>query len=316
MPAGAYPFVRPDYLTEIAYNRRQSLMLLILFPLMLAGLGWVMGRYLGDERAGIGLALAVGVIYAAIVYYAGGGMVLAMTGARPADPQRDRTLLNVVEEMAIAAGLPMPRVAVIETAALNAFATGRDPAHATVAVTRGLLEKLNREELQGVVGHEMSHVRNYDIRFMLLVAGLVGAVALLADALRRMTWWGTGGRRGGGMRRGGGVQVIILAVGLVFALLAPLFAYLVQMAISRQREFLADASSVELTRNPLGLAAALEKLEQSRTPAPWEGAGRAIQHLFIVNPLRHFGMKSGALFSTHPPTEARIRLLRAMAGVQ
>jgi heat shock protein HtpX len=168
---------------------------------------------------------------------------------------------------------------------------------------------LNREELQGVIGHEMSHIRNFDIRYMMLVAALVGAVVLLADGMRRGAWWG-GGRIGRRMRGGGPILAIFA---IVLIILAPIFALLLQMAISRKREFLADASSVELTRNPLALASALEKLETRAVTDPLPNANRATQHLFIVNPLRSFTMNASALLSTHPPTEARIRVLRAMA---
>jgi heat shock protein HtpX len=310
------PFKRMDFAVEMAYNRRQSALLLVCFLALLALMGWAIGFYYGSEQIGIALAVVLALVYLLVSYYAGDKAILTFSNARPADPERDQQLINIVDEVRIAAGQPMPKVYVMETDAANAFATGRDPAHASVAVTRGLMNILNREELQGVMAHEMSHVRNYDIRYMMLVTALVGAVALLADGLRRSMWWGGGGRRGSRRfsgRGGGQAQLILLVVALLAAILAPLFATMLQMAISRKREFLADASAVELTRNPLGLASALEKLDHHVDRTPLDAANRATQHLYIVNPLKRFGQQSGALFSTHPPIEARIRLLRAMA---
>jgi heat shock protein HtpX len=207
----------------------------------------------------------------------------------------------------------MPRVHVIDDSAPNAFATGRDPAHASIAVTTGLLEKLDREELQGVIGHELSHVRNLDIRFTLLVGVLVGSIALLADFFLRWTWWGGGGRsrsrdRGGG----GGLQAIMLVVALVLAVLAPIAARLVQLAVSRQREYLADASSVELTRNPYGLERALAKISSDQEVL--EVANRATQHLYFTNPIKKFEERSSSLTATHPPIVDRINRLRQLTG--
>jgi heat shock protein HtpX len=217
-------------------------------------------------------------------------------------------LYNVVGEMAVAAGIPMPKVYIIDDASPNAFATGRDPQHASIAVTSGLLARLNREELQGVLGHEMSHIRNYDIRFTLIVGVMVGSIALLAQIFLRYTFWfgGRGGRRGGGY-----LAIILLVIGVIMAILAPIFATLVQMAVSRQREYLADASSVELTRNPVGLENALAKI--SLDPTPLKVANGATAHLYIVNPLKKLG-GGAALFATHPPIADRINRLRALSG--
>jgi heat shock protein HtpX len=305
---------RRDFAREMSRNRRLSFLLLLGFPIILVFLGWAIGGYAGYSHYGILIAALLAFGYLAVAYFAGDRMILSFSGAHLADPNTDKQLINVVDEMRIAAGLPMPEVYIIESDAANAFATGRDPVHGKVAVTRGLMKLLNRDELQGVIAHEMSHVRNFDIRYMMLVAALVGAIALLADGFRRSVWWGGfgGGRRRGG-RGGGQVQAIFLLIALVFAIIAPLFAMLLQMAISRKREFLADASAVELTRNPLGLATALKKLDDHLDREVLAGANRATQHMYIVNPLHQFGMNSGPLFSTHPPIQARIKLLRSMA---
>jgi heat shock protein HtpX len=222
--------------------------------------------------------------------------------------------MNVVREMSIAANVPVPKVYVINDTAPNAFATGRDPRHASMAVTTGLLEKLDREELQGVIGHELSHVRNLDIRFALLVAVLVGSIALMADFFLRFTFWGGlgGGRgrdRGGG---GGGLVIIAIVLGLILSIIAPIIARLVQLAVSRQREYLADASSVELTRNPYGLERALAKISSDREVL--EVANRATQHLYFVNPIKKWESRASGLMATHPPIVDRINRLRSLTG--
>jgi heat shock protein HtpX len=301
---------RKDFAKEITDNRFGSLALLIGFPILIIMLGLAFDLWFGVSGWGVIAAIAISVILILFSYYEADHAILEMSAAHEADPQTDQQLINVVDEMRIAAGLPMPRVYVIESDSANAFATGRNPTHASVAVTRGLMKILNREELQGVIGHEMSHVRNLDIRYMMLVTAMVGAVVLLADGMRHGARFGSFARRGS---RSGPAGGIIAVLSLLLILLAPLFAILLQMAISRKREFLADASSVELTRNPLALAGALDKLDQQAVIEPLPMANRATQHLFIVNPLRQFAMNASALFSTHPPTEARIRVLRSMA---
>jgi heat shock protein HtpX len=213
--------------------------------------------------------------------------------------------------MSLAANVPMPKVYLIDDSAPNAFATGRDPKHASVAVTTGLLDKLDREELQGVLAHEMSHVRNFDIRFSLIVGVLVGSIALLSDFFLRFTFWGGSGRRSRD-REGGGLQAIMLVVALVLAVLAPIVARLVQLAVSRQREYLADSSSVELTRNPYGLERALAKISSDREVL--EVANRATQHLYFTNPIKKFEERSSGLFSTHPPIVQRINRIRDLTG--
>jgi heat shock protein HtpX len=213
--------------------------------------------------------------------------------------------------MAIAAGLPMPKVYIIDDTAPNAFATGRDPEHASVAVTSGLLKKLDRDELQGVIAHEMSHVGNFDIRYAMLVGVLVGTTVLISDFFLRGLWFG-GGARGGGRGGGGGgyIQLIMIVVAVLLAILAPLFARLLQLSISRQREYLADATAVQLTRNPKGLADALQKISGDKEVL--EAANRATAHLYIVNPVKRFEKRAKGLFSTHPPIQDRIEILRSM----
>jgi heat shock protein HtpX len=309
---------RATFYDQISANRRQSFLLSFLVVFILGALGAAIGYALTGQTAGILVvtagAIAFGLILSAGSYFAGDQLVLSASEARPVDPASAPQLMNVVQELAIAAGIPMPKVYLIDDTAPNAFATGRDPEHASIAVTRGLLEKMDREELQGVIGHELSHVRNYDIRYALLVGVLVGSIALLADMfLRYSFWFGGGGRRGrsegGG---GGGAQALVFIVAIVLAILAPLAARMVQMAVSRQREYLADASSVELTRNPQGLERALEAISTDKEVL--EVANRATQHLYFTNPIKKFEARSSNLFSTHPPILARIERIRQLTG--
>ena len=305
-------------------NLARTRLFLAVFVLLLLVLGLGADAFLYDVGGSPGIpfctlgALAFGGLSAWWSLHGGDQAVLESSSARPLDPSdpNERTLDNVVEEMAIAAGLPKPRVYLIPDADPNAFATGPGPEKASLAVTRGILEKLNREELQAVVAHEMSHVRNYDIRLMTVVAALAGAVLLLSDWARRGFWWG-GGRRSGRDREGGGsglVGVVLLALWLVSILLAPLIARLVAMAVSREREYLADASGAELTRNPLALASALEKIDAAVAPTP--SIKQGVAHLCIADP--RGGAESerksawASLFSTHPPISRRVALLREM----
>jgi len=303
-----------DFRKQIARNKRDSWFLMVIIVLILLALGFVIGTAVySDYTGGLGLLGGFGVVaglWSLIGYYGGAGMALAVSGAKEVTHEQEPQLWNVVEEMSVASGLPMPKVYVIESDAANAFATGRDPDHAAVAVTRGLMERLNREELQGVIGHEMSHVRNYDIRFATLIGIMVGVIALAADFFLRWGFFFGGGRRRGGSGDAGAAGAIFFIIAIVLAILAPFFAYMVQFAISRKREYLADASGVELTRNPTGLANALEKI--AADPVPLKTANRATAHLFIANPLRKERAKSG-LFDTHPPIQERIARLRAMA---
>ncbi|MEZ4554412.1 MAG: M48 family metallopeptidase [Dehalococcoidia bacterium] len=300
-------------------NRRNSLLLMLSVALILGVLGFAIGYGSTGQLTAAMFVTTAAVIVAGflslISYYRGDSMVLAASKARQVTEADAPQLMNVVREMAIAANLPMPKVYVIDDSAPNAFATGRDPEHASIAVTTGLLEKLNREELQGVIGHELGHVGNYDIRFALLVGVLVGSIALMADVFLRWTWWGGLGGRGRSRsdRGGGGAgQAIIFVVAIVLAILAPLFARLVQLAVSRQREYLADATAVEFTRNPAGLERALAKIAGDTEVL--EVANRATQHLYIVNPIKKFEERSKGMFSTHPPIVERINRLRSLHG--
>lgn len=307
---------RQTFQQQIAQNKRRSWLLVILLTLLLVVLGALVGYALTGSTTGAGAAVVFAIVLSAILsagaFFSGDSLVLAASQAHQVSQDEAPQLMNVVQEMCLAAGLPMPKVYVIPDSAPNAFATGRDPDHASVAVTSGLLEKLDREELQGVIGHEISHVRNYDIRWSLLVGVLVGSIALLADMFVRATFWGGVGRRSRGRDSGGGAQAIIMVVAIVFAILAPIFASLVQFAVSRQREYLADASSVDLTRNPTGLERALVTIAADQEPL--EVANRATQHLYIVNPIKKLDDRKMGLFSTHPPIKDRIDRLRALSG--
>jgi len=308
---------RQTFAAQQADNRRNSIVLIVLVTLILGALGFAIGYgTTGAVEGAFGVttgAIVLAMLLSVGSYFAGDQLVLATSGAREVSQQSAPQLMNVVQEMALAAGVPMPKVYIIDDTAPNAFATGRDPNHASVAITTGLLQKLDREELQGVIGHELSHVRNFDIRFALLVAVLVGSIALLADFFLRFTFWG-GGRRGGGDRdRGGGALIaIVYVIAIVLAIIAPFIARMVQLAVSRQREYLADASSVDLTRNPHGLEQALAKIASDKEVL--EVANRATQHLYFTNPIKKFEERSSSMFSTHPAIVDRINRLRQLTG--
>jgi heat shock protein HtpX len=329
-PPGPVAIKATDFLAAQRANKRNTWLLIIILLLLGGALGYVGGAliqsysyspysYSDVERPslttlsafgviGAGALISIGLAASGITFAFGGRLMLGLAGAREVTADEEPMLHNIVEEMAIAAGLPKPKIAVIETEVPNAFATGMDPQHAAIGVTRGLLTKLNRDELQGVIGHEMGHILNMDTRYMTAVAILVGLIALVCDVARRMMWYGAAS---GGQRRDrekGGGNIILLVIFVVFAILAPIAAQLVRFAVSRQREYLADATSVRLTRNPVGLIGALEKLAAEQRP--FDGANRATQHMFIVNPFKVFGANSTALFSTHPPLEQRIERLQ------
>jgi heat shock protein HtpX len=313
-------------------NRRRTWLVMFAFVMFLfiLGLGFdtfYLGSTGGFVPVGSLLALGIGSASAATSYFSGDRAVLLATGAKPIadveasasddDKLKLKTLDNVVDEMAIAAGLPRPPVYIVSDADPNAFATGRGPGHASIAVTRGLLDALNRDELQGVVAHEMSHIKNLDVRVMTIVAALVGAVALLSDWARRGMWWGGGRRRGNDREGGSGVAgALFFVVWIVAIMLAPLMAQLLAMMVSRRREYLADASGAELTRNPMGLAHALEKIDAAA--APTQAINRGSAHMCIADPLgrqanlREDGFWSN-LFASHPPMAARIAALEQMA---
>jgi heat shock protein HtpX len=304
-----------NFFAQASANRRNSFLLAVAVVAVLCLLGFFVGYAIAGDPAGgaaaTGAALLLGGLIAVGTYFQGDKLVLAASGARPVDLQSAPQLMNVVQELAIAANVPMPAVYVIDDTAPNAFATGRDPQHASVAITTGLLEKLDREELQGVIGHELSHVRNLDIRFALIVGVMVGAIAILADFFLRFTFWG-GGRRSNNREGGGGAQAIIFFVAIVLAILAPIIARIIQLAVSRQREYLADASSVELTRNPYGLERALAKISGDQEVL--EVANRGTQHMYFTNPIKKFEARSSGLFSTHPAIVDRINRLRELTG--
>jgi heat shock protein HtpX len=311
-------------------NRRKTWLIMIAFVafLLLLGAGFdtfYIGAGGGVVPVGSLAALALGSVSAVVSYFSGDRAVLLSSHAQPiaeaaAQASDDeklklRQLDNVVDEMAIAAGLPRPPVYIVPDPDPNAFATGRGPGHASIAVTRGLLETLDREQLQGVIAHEMSHIRNYDVRMMTVVAALVGAVALLSDWARRGMWWGGGRRRDRDDRGGGAAGIIFFIVWLAAIVIAPLLAQVLAMMVSRRREYLADASGAELTRNPLGLASALETIDAAVEPTRAINSGTA--HLCIADPLgreAHIGGGGwSGLFASHPPMADRIAALRAMA---
>ncbi len=307
---------------RIDRNRRATRLLFAGFMLLVAGLFAAVGVFLGVEgglaveelgplvggSAVTGLALAL--LLAVITYYASPAAVLALSGAHRVKEDEEPELYRVVENLCIGAGLPIPRVHIIEDTAPNAFATGRDPQHASVAVTRGLLQKLDRRELQGVIAHELSHIGNYDIRLMTVLAVMAGLAALVADVMLRWTWYGSGRRSSNRDKGGGALALILLAAAIVFIIVAPMAAGLLRLAVSRQRELLADASGALLCRDPDALADALQKI--AADPEPLEVANKATAHLYIANPLQEHGSFLNNLFSTHPPMEERIALLRAM----
>ena len=337
----AYPGTT-TYLDLIRKNKRQSAWLIVLMILLGAALGSAIagaaGIYLGapapggpaDARAvsafqtlapsmvvGGMVALIVASLAAVWSWTSGANAILRMARAVPITKEADPELFNVVDEIRIAAGLPMPRIYMLNDSAMNAFATGRDPDHAVIAITKGLRDRLNRDELQGVIAHEMAHVRHLDIRFAMLMATMVGIIVVVCDAILRITWYSGGiGRRSGRRGQGGsgGGAAIMLVLALVLAILAPFLARMIQMAYSRQREYLADAGAVELTRNPEGLASALRRLAEDTEPLV-DTANRGTAHMYIVNPLRKMRKSKNSLntvFSSHPPIEDRIARLLAL----
>ncbi|MFA6486232.1 MAG: M48 family metallopeptidase [Candidatus Magasanikbacteria bacterium] len=293
---------------EITSNKRNSVILMTLFIAVVIGIGYVFSLANGDTTySGVWIAVILSLGMTSISYFQGDKIALAVSGARPITTEENKYVYRLVENLCITAGQPVPKIYIIEDSAINAFATGRKPELASIALTTGVIAKLANEELEGVIAHELSHIKNYDIRFMMLVAVMVGAIAILSDIFIRSRIFG--GRRGGD-REGGNLGGILMIVGIVLAILSPIIAELIKLAISRQREYLADASGSLLTRYPAGLANALEKI--ARDAQPMQRASSATAHLYISSPFGS-GKKFASLFSTHPPVEERIRRLRAMA---
>lgn len=295
---------------QIASNKRKTWGLLIVFFLLLAIVGYAVGYlFMNSGIWGVTVAMIIGFIYALTMIFQSTEIVMSMNGAREVDRNEEPVLYHVVEDMAMVAQIPMPRVYVIDDPGLNAFATGSNPQNAAVAATSGLLEIMNREELEAVIGHEVSHIRNLDIRISTIAVALASAITLLSSMAGRMMWWGGASRsRRSNDRDGGGLEIILLVLSLLAIVLAPLAATLVQLAISRQREFLADASSVELTRNPQGMINALLKLENSQPMS--HHVDDASSALYINDPQKPGVLKK--LFYTHPPISERIERLKQM----
>lgn len=288
---------------QVESNKRRSTILIGLFLIIVIALGWIIS-HVYDSPFILYFAVIFSVIQAMVSYYSGDKVALAVSGAREIKKKDNPTLWNTVENLCITAGLPMPKVYLINDPAPNAFATGRDPQHASVAVTSGLLEALNKTELEGVIAHELSHVGNYDIRLMMIVVVLVGVIAMISDLFIRFRFWFGGDDDN---NSGGNFWVI---VAIIAAILAPIVATLVQLAISRRREFLADSTGALMTRYPEGLASALEKIGSYKRPM--QKVSSATSHLFIANPFGKTGSYFSKIFSTHPPIEERIALLRKM----
>ncbi len=298
---------------RIGANKRETWLLMIGFVLFIGSLVTVilLAAGLGSAQmpGALGITGIILIAYAMISYFASTSVVLSISGAHEVTKQEEWEFVRRVENLCIGAGLPMPRTWVLEDSAPNAFATGRDPRNAHVVVTRGLLDKLEPIELEGVLAHELSHIGNYDIRVMTIVTVLVGVVALISDLALRFTMYGSGSRRSNKGKGGGGMLIVII-IAIIGAILAPLVAQVIKMAVSRRREYLADASGALLCRNPEALARALEKIAGDHEPL--EAANKATAHLYISNPLKEHGSFLNNLFQTHPPIEERIRLLRSM----
>jgi heat shock protein HtpX len=299
-------------------NKRKSAIILVGFVLFITLATYVFaqafGAYYGYQTGGlgfVGIAFIISGLMSIGSYYFSDKIVLSISGAKPADRKKDFNFYTVVENLSIATGLPKPKAYVIEDTAPNAFATGRDPEHAVICVTRGLIDKLTRTELEGVIAHELSHVKHYDIRLAGIVTVLVGLIALLGDWFLRASWMG----KRSSNKKEGQLGALFMILGLLFAILAPIIAKIIQLAISRRREFMADAGAIAITRQPQGLISALQKISADKEPL--EVANKATAHFYIVNPFKSkahgvLGRFSG-LFNTHPPVAERIKILSKMA---
>jgi len=299
---------------QISANKRKTILLIAAAILLLGAVGYLLGLFYASGPVGLVGAVVLAIVMSLVSYFSGDRIVLASTRARQVSKEEQPRLHNIVEGLSIAAGVPKPKVYVVPERALNAFATGRNPEHSSVAVTQGLLDSMNRVELEGVIGHEMAHVVDRDILVGTIVATLVGAVVLISEFFMR-SWWWSGGRRGGGSRdSGGGASAIIFAFGFVLLVLAPIVGQLVRLAVSRNREYLADAQGAMLTRYPPGLASALRKIADGAV-IPMRSANNATAHLWLNQPSRIEGEGMGSmekLFNTHPPIAERIRRLEEM----
>lgn len=293
---------------EIASNKRRSVILMVLFIAIIISLGYVFSRAQGDTSyAGVWFAIIFSLLSTSISYFQGDKIALWTSGARPITEEENKYVYHLVENLCIATGLPTPKIYIIDDLAINAFATGRKPELASIAITTGAIQKLKNEELEGVIAHEMSHIKNYDIRFMTLVAVLVGAISIMAQIFLRSQFWFGGGRRRDN-EGGGQLAAVFMIIGIVLAILSPIIAELIKLAISRRREYLADASGALATRFPEGLANALKKIEAENLPL--QRASSATAHLFLSNPFKSNSFFN--LFATHPPLEERIKRLREM----
>jgi heat shock protein HtpX len=297
---------------QISRNKRNSIIVIAGFLLVWLAVGAIVGLIASGESGAIVGAVILGILglgAALYAYYFGSATVLAAMGAQEANPQQYQQLYNVVQALAIGDGLPLPKVYVINDPSPNAFATGRDPNHAAVTVTTGLLQMMNREELEGVLAHEMSHIKNFDVRLLLVVTTMIGMAAIIASV-----FWNSVGRMRFGGRNSGQAMLVIFAIGALFTIVAVLVGPLMQLALSRQRESLADVSGVELTRNPQGLISALQKIAQNDKPP--EHFNHAVAAMMIDNPEEHHGSFFSKLFDTHPPIAERIAALQRIASVQ
>ncbi|PIZ95448.1 MAG: zinc metalloprotease HtpX [Candidatus Magasanikbacteria bacterium CG_4_10_14_0_2_um_filter_37_12] len=295
--------------SQIDSNKRKTLILIAVFIIVILGIGYFLSEYMNYGYGMMGLAIVVSTGMTFVSYFKGDKIALSSTGAKKITKEDNPYVYRMVENLCITAGTPTPRVYIIDSPALNAFATGRDPEHASIALTTGIIKALENEELEGVIAHELSHIKNYDIRVMMIVVVLVGIIAIISNWFFRARLFGFSGQKSSNDRGGGQLGTIIMVVGIVLLILSPIIAQLIQLAISRKREYLADASSALLTRYPEGLARALEKISQSTEPL--QTASAATAHLFISNPFKK--KKVSAWFSTHPPIEERIKQLRGMA---
>lgn len=303
-------FMSINFYEQISSNKKKTFLLFFIFFVLIGVLSFLVSFALGGATIVGGLILVFfgifTIIFALVSYYSCDSIVTFMSGAKEANKEHHKQLINIVEEMSIASGLPMPKVFVIDDTAINAFATGRDPEHSVICVTIGCLTRLNREQLQGVIAHELSHIKNYDIRTMSIATVLVGVSVLLSDFFLRVAF---SGFRGNSDSKNNSFGLVILVLGVLLALLTPIIAKIIQFSISRNREFLADASAVELTRNPEGLASALEVI--SKDTEPLEAANKATAHLYISDPLKNTkGIWFAGMFDTHPPINERIATLR------